>query len=518
MPNHELYQSAMDKLMPSAAWQQDTLNKLAAARAEMQAEQADAEPKGKAKSKTVRFQKAKKAAIPLAAAAAVALAAIPAAMSANQSSLLKAASPDSVLQNGDQLPCKRDVCPEPYTDHSVQPELAAQQTELPVIHASDQPSFYSAKSSNAAEDFDIAGDRLLTTANNEALPQVVWHYDKSGMGRGTQWLIRDLSDLDTSNPTQNLPQDQLPTQLPVWQAPTAADMTARMQQAADLLSLTLIPDPVEECPKGYPRPELWPDCVHGHLVNPDLYQPDKDFQNQPEGAVVWEVQSYRTNLQISRPGNMPNAIQQHSSDAQQDSAQKALDQFSRFMDATSLILSPDPVFYSDDGTRTSNHTHFWHSPSHPEDSIDQQLLDYSFKTLTAEPGAEEPLAYAELGRLPDSPLMGLYPVRSLEDAKAALKKELDKDAKNGFFTYDLPNGATGRYTLTPDDIVGWKLQYHQDFLSPTILPVYTFTLRIPVPVPEIFPYSEWTQDPEEFQLVKEYTVSALPDDCCVDWA
>lgn len=98
--------------------------------------------------------------------------------------------------------------------------------------------------------------------------------------------------------------------------------------------------------------------------------------------------------------------------------------------------------------------------------------------------------------------VGQYPLRSLEQAEAALQALLDAEQQS----------AGREYALTAQDIAAWRLDYAQTPENPYIQPVYVFYLKTPLAPAD----AGDTGEGEAARAVYAcYTVSALPAEYCL---
>lgn len=493
MENHELYKSAMDKITPSEHWQQDTLQKLAEARAQMAAEAENPAPK----KKTIPF--AKRAVPVVAAAAVMAVLVVPAAMRLPQggkSGELAAAfdskaAPEALESMNEAAAAAEDSGePAPAT-------LFRNAAAFP-LEAGEMVSLRPQDTDPCPESAEEPGP--LQSAKTVKLPAVQFYQDKDSAVPHLVYTIRSLEDAATQNPTWNLPADQLPQALPVWQAHAGPEngrlLAARMEKAAELLGLVYLPDAEEPLPKDYPNPELWPELACGSLMDPALYDPEQALSRQPEGALVWKVQARQNALSLF--GNSSRPKPEENPDFEREAVRRSLETFGPMLGTDTLAYSP-------------GQTDFWYDPGLAEDDIGQKLLDYSFRRLEVSGAYENgDSEFLTVSSMPSSPLLGQYPLLSLEDAKAALETKMQQNPPLAIFA-DSPEQKIEN--LSSDDVIAWEIEYFEDFLSPTILPLYHFVVKVPVEASELAAQSGEAISETDL-AVADYYISALPKELC----
>lgn len=496
MENHELYKSAMDKITPSDRWQQDTLQKLAEARAQMAAEAENPTPK----KKTIPF--AKRAVPVVAAAAVLAVLVVPAALRlpstdkglASVAAFDSEAAPEALESMNEAAAAAEGSAPKApvtlFRNAAAFPLKAGEQVSLRPQDADPCPE-------SAEEPSSLQSTMVVK------LPAVQLYQDKASCLPHLVYTISSLEDTATQNPTWNLPADQLPQTLPVWQAHAGPEngklLSARMEKAAELLGLVYLPDAEEELPKDYPTPELWPELASGSLMDPELYDPELELFRQPEGALVWKVQARQNALSLF--GNSSRPKPEENPDFEREAVRSALETFAP-------LLGTDTLAYS------AGEPDFWYAPGLAEDTISQKLLDYSFRRLEVSGAYENGDAeFLTVSALPSSPLLGQYPLLSLEDAKAALEKQMQQYPPLAILADSTEQKIEN---LSSDDVIAWEIQYFEDFLSPAILPFYHFVVKVPVEASELFAPSE---EPiaETDLAVAEYYISAVPEELCTSF-
>ena len=473
MEQHELYKSAMDKVTPSDGWEQDTLQKMAALRAEMNSEKSSQ----KKKKNALSFRRAL---VPMAAAAVLTLVVIPTAQNLPKIS--------TQLFSGNAAAAYQF------------PETAQESPEEGT-NAGDRPDTALAKDS-----VKVSRQSMDQTMHN-GLPVLNWVQENQGMGGGSYTdFYKDISDFKTQNPTQDLPTDQLPKELPVWYAPAGPEnsivLAERLQKTADQMGLTLLYEPdflpsyePEKVPDGYPHPELWPHYISGMLMDPQLYNPELATFEQKEGTRLWRTNTSGVNLTLNRfdPWN-PLEGQFDDPKLAEQANRLAVQQFGSLIGLKNAASQPD--------TSQITIESFVYEAGSPQDSIKQKLLNYSFKRVSASLTEDGQLGRVSLTDLPASPQAGTYPVRSLEDAKQALAEELAQ--------------ADSEIPLSVDDLLTWQIIYYSSPFNPYILPVYQFTLRVPQNPAELPQYCD-LKNAEDYSLCTTYYISAIPDEYCVEW-
>ena len=455
MPDHKDYQSAMDKVAPSDAWKAATLEKMAAARA--QQEKPKAAP---------RLRVAKKVGIPLAAAAAVALLAVPAAV---RSGVLSAGG-------GTSAPSTALFSAAAYNETA--PGTARTEDAL-------QDEAQAKAAPTAPRDFDLG--------EHEGLPVLVLGDDSGGMGGGATFVAERLDDIRGNNPTWNISANQLPATLPVWHAQSggnAAPLAGLLNATAEALGLPLVQDEAEEAPTGYPSPELWPYNLSGSLMDPDHWEPELPLHEQldPSKAKAWNVSASGTTVNAFRDGEGESEDYQAGDDA-------ALALFGELagIETPGYELCTDVNYYGEENC----FQHFCFEAGGA--TVTERLLNYSFRRVKGNLDGTGELCHFNLTFPPESETVGDYPLRTPEEAKAALQVILDEEQASGMREYD----------LSVEQVEGWQLEYAQSSMNPYIQPVYRFWLKTDLTPEDAF------YENAEGNVYVSYTVSALPEGYCI---
>ena len=454
MPDHKDYQSAMDKVAPSEDWKAATLQKMAAARA------------GQEKTKAApRLRVAKKVGVPLAAAAAVALLAVPAAL---RSGLFAAsggtAAPSAALFSA----AYSETAPETAGTGDALQDEAQQKSAAPPVR-----------------DFDLG--------EYEGLPVLVLGDDSGGMGGGATFVAESLDDIRGNNPTWNISANQLPATLPVWHAQSggnAAPLAGLLNATAEALGLPLVQDEAEEAPTGYPSPELWPYNLSGSLMDPDHWEPELPLHEQldPSKAKAWNVSASGTTVNAFRDGDGTLGDPRAGDEA-------ALALFGELagIETPGYELCTDVNYYGDENC----FQHFCFEAGGA--TVTERLLNYSFRRVEGNLDGTGELSHFNLTFPPESETVGDYPLRTPEEAKAALQTVLDEEQASGMREYD----------LSAEQAEGWQLEYAQSSLNPYIQPVYRFWLKTDLTPEEAF------YENAGGNVYVSYTVSALPEGYCI---
>lgn len=454
MPDHKDYQSAMDKVAPSEDWKAATLQKMAAARA--QQERPKAAP---------RLRVAKKVGIPLAAAAAVALLAVPAAL---QSGLFAAsggtAAPSAALFSA----AYSETAPETARTEDALQDEAQQKSAAPPVR-----------------DFDLG--------EYEGLPVLVLGDDSGGMGGGATFVAERLDDIRGNNPTWNISANQLPATLPVWHAQSggnAGPLAGLLNATAEALGLPLVQDEAEEAPTGYPSPELWPYNLSGSLMDPDHWEPELPLHEQldPSKAKAWNVSASGTTVNAFRDGDGTLGDPRAGDEA-------ALALFGELagIETPGYELCTDVNYYGEENC----FQHFCFEAGGA--TVTECLLNYSFRRVKGNLDGTGELCHFNLTFPPESETVGDYPLRTPEEAKAALQAILDEEQASGMREYD----------LSVEQVEGWQLEYAQSSMNPYIQPVYRFWLKTDLTPEDAF------YENAEGNVYVSYTVSALPEGYCI---
>lgn len=455
MPDHKDYQSAMDKVAPSEDWKTATLQKMAAARA--QQERPKAAP---------RLRVAKKVGVPLAAAAAVALMAVPAAL---QSGLFASsggtAAPSAALYSAAAY---NETAPDTARTEDALQDEAQQKSAAPAVR-----------------DFDLG--------EYEGLPVLVLGDDSAGMGGGVTFVAERLDDIRGNNPTWNITANQLPATLPVWYAQNgehAGPLAGLLNATAEALGLPLVQDEAEEAPTGYPSPELWPYNLSGSLMDPDHWEPELPLHEQldPSKAKAWNVSASGTTVNAFRDGDGTLGDPRAGDEA-------ALALFGELagIETPGYELCTDINYYGDENC----FQHFCFEAGGA--TVTERLLNYSFRRVKGNLDGTGELCHFNLTFPPESETVGDYPLRTPEEAKAALQTVLDEEQASGMREYD----------LSVEQVEGWQLEYAQSSMNPYIQPVYRFWLKTDLTPEDAF------YENAEGNVYVSYTVSALPEGYCI---
>lgn len=455
MPDHKDYQSAMDKVAPSEDWKAATLQKMAAARA--QQERPKAAP---------RLRVAKKVGVPLAAAAAVALLAVPAAL---QSGLFASsggtAAPSAALYSAAAY---NETAPDTARTEDALQDEAQQKSAAPAVR-----------------DFDLG--------EYEGLPVLVLGDDSAGMGGGVTFVAERLDDIRGNNPTWNITANQLPATLPVWHAQSgehAGPLTGLLNATAEALGLPLVQDEAEEAPTGYPSPELWPYNLSGSLMDPDHWEPELPLHEQldPSKAKAWNVSASGTTVNAFRDGDGTLGDPRAGDEA-------ALALFGELagIETPGYELCTDVNYYGEENC----FQHFCFEAGGA--TVTERLLNYSFRRVKGNLDGTGELCHFNLTFPPESETVGDYPLRTPEEAKAALQTVLDEEQASGMREYD----------LSAEQAEGWQLEYAQSSMNPYIQPVYRFWLKTDLTPEEAF------YENAGGNVYVSYTVSALPEGYCI---
>lgn len=478
MSNLEHYRSAMAKVTPGEGWKAATLAKMAEARQESGGAGEPAPQPPPREKRAVRWRRA---ALPLAAAAAFALVAVPAALRGGLFSGGSAAA-------APQLAAANDCAPAAGSPEAGSPEAA--------------PRVSGGTAKTDGSGFDLG--------RVDGRPVLVWGETGSGgMGSEVIYLAKTAGELKTANPTYNLPQESLPAELPVWYAQSGQQgsgaLPALLQKAADFLGLPLKADDPGPAPTGYPTPQLWPYSYTGRLVNADLWQDQLPAQEQPAGSALWRLNASGTQLTLQNLSSAGSDETQYASpSAVRQADDAALAQFAGLAGLQTPAWQTPGASYTCAGEAIYE-DHFYYEAGDEADTISQRLFNYSFKRVYGSLGTGGELRLARLTLPPETQVVATYPLRTLEDAQAALQARLDAELQNGWRDYALSSG----------DLVAWELEYDQDPMNPYIQPVYVFTLKTPLtPAQASYDFA----GSEQYACYVKYKVSALPESYCVEWA
>ncbi len=490
MENHELYRSAMDKITPSAQWEQDTLQKLAKARAEVA---------GPAPEKKIRFH-AKRALPVLAAAAAAVVLVIPAARSLPAKST---AAADTAMEGAFDDALLEGAARAVDGAEQAAPFALFRNAGGPALEAGEEISLRDALPDHPDPCPENQPAPAAEMAGGGGSPAPVrWYRDEANGVSHEVYSIHSLDDIKTQNPTWNLPQEQLPKALPVWQAHAGFEngrlLFDRMEEAAQILGLPLLKSPAEPVPTGYPAPELWPDFAAGSLMDPELFVPELPLFEQSREVVLWHLQAAQNYIQLDYAQPMVETVP--DPELERTAVRKALETFGSMLGTDTLVYSPDEFG-------------FWYDPGLAEDAAGQKLLNYSFKRLElSAPDENGDPRWLRISQMPSSPLMGSYPLLSLKEAKAALDARLKLEPPTAPLRESDPQPVKN---VSAEDVIAWEIQYFEGSFSPSILPVYHFVVKVPVKADALFVPDGQKAPLETDLVVADYYISALPDEFCV---
>lgn len=456
MPDHKDYQSAMDKVAPSEDWKAATLQKMAAARAQQE-------------KTTPPLRVAKRFAPQLAAAAVLALLVAPAAV--------RYLAPFAAGSGG----TAQDAASSPaVAEYSLN---AAPRAEGET--GSTQEGTQDKRAEPPVRNFDLG--------EYQGLPVLVLGDDSGGMGGGATFVAERLDDIRGNNPTWNITANQLPATLPVWHAQSggnAAPLAGLLNATAEALGLPLVQDEAEEAPTGYPSPDLWPYNLSGSLMDPDHWEPERPLHEQldPSKAKAWNVSASGTTVNAFRDGDGTLGDPRAGDEA-------ALALFGELagIETPGYELCTDVNYYGDENC----FQHFCFEAGGA--TVTERLLNYSFRRVKGNLDGTGELCHFNLTFPPESETVGDYPLRTPEEAKAALQVILDEEQASGMREYD----------LSVEQVEGWQLEYVQSSMNPYIQPVYRFWLKTDLTPEDAF------YENAEGSVYVSYTVSALPEGYCI---
>ena len=317
--------------------------------------------------------------------------------------------------------------------------------------------------------------------------------DSGGMGGGATFVAESLDDIRGNNPTWNISANQLPATLPVWHAQSggnAAPLAGLLNATAEALGLPLVQDEAEEAPTGYPSPELWPYNLSGSLMDPDHWEPELPLHEQldPSKAKAWNVSASGTTVNAFRDGDGTLGDPRAGDEA-------ALALFGELagIETPGYELCTDVNYYGEENC----FQHFCFEAGGA--TVTERLLNYSFRRVKGNLDGTGELSHFNLTFPPESETVGDYPLRTLEEAKAALQTVLDEEQASGMREYD----------LSAEQAEGWQLEYAQSSMNPYIQPVYRFWLKTDLTPEDAF------YENAEGSVYVSYTVSALPEGYCI---
>lgn len=240
-------------------------------------------------------------------------------------------------------------------------------------------------------------------------------------------------------------------------------------------------------------------------MNADLWQDQLPAQEQPAGSALWRLSASGTQLTLQNLSSAGSDETQYASlSAVRQADDAALAQFAGLAGLQTPAWQTPGASYTYAG-KAIYEDHFYYEAGGEADTISQKLFNYSFKRVYGLLGAGGELRLARLALPPETQVVATYPLRTLEDAQAALQARLDAELQNGWRDYALSSG----------DLVAWELEYDQDPMNPYIQPVYVFTLKTPLtPAQAYYDFA----GSEQYACYVKYKVSALPERYCVEWA
>ena len=263
-----------------------------------------------------------------------------------------------------------------------------------------------------------------------------------------------------------------------------------LERTADALDLPLVLDEEEEAPTGYPSPDLWPYNLSGSLMDPDHWEPELPLHEQldPSKAKAWNVSASGTTVNAFRDGDGTLGDPRAGDEA-------ALALFGELagIETPGYELCTDVNYYGDENC----FQHFCFEAGGA--TVTERLLNYSFRRVEGNLDGTGELSHFNLTFPPESETVGDYPLRTPEEAKAALQTVLDEEQASGMREYD----------LSAEQAEGWQLEYAQSSMNPYIQPVYRFWLKTDLTPEEAF------YENAGGNVYVSYTVSALPEGYCI---
>ena len=279
----------------------------------------------------------------------------------------------------------------------------------------------------------------------------------------------------------------------MWHAQSggnAAPLAGLLNATAEALGLPLVQDEAEEAPTGYPSPDLWPYNLSGSLMDPDHWEPERPLHEQldPSKAKAWNVSASGTTVNAFRDGDGTLGDPRAGDEA-------ALALFGELagIETPGYELCTDVNYYGDENC----FQHFCFEAGGA--TVTERLLNYSFRRVEGNLDGTGELSHFNLTFPPESETVGDYPLRTPEEAKAALQTVLDEEQASGMREYD----------LSAEQAEGWQLEYAQSSMNPYIQPVYRFWLKTDLTPEEAF------YENAGGNVYVSYTVSALPEGYCI---
>lgn len=461
------YQAAMAKVTPRDDWQQATLQRLAAERKALEASG------GKTPKAPVAFIKKPifyKRILPLAgAAAALLFLAVPALRGAG---VYSGGVPEAAAQSS------------AANEHA--PNRVAGDADggngMPRAALFSEPDLYEA-SQDTLPEADMKKDADSAPISPLSLPALLSLPD--------DFLYRtsNTNQIASANPTYNLPAGQLPTVLPVWQAPNYDDTTlldGYLERAADALDYGLFIDESLSIDGASPRRT-------GFLMDRQLWNPDRSVLLQ-NNAKRWRIEAEGANLYLYPVAAADGAVPQTDLQKLAELDSTALATFGALADFSypAYQAAAAHMDYSGEVSYPAT-SHFYYERGSAGDDIALQLEHYCFNRLYSRYNAQGGLVALRFTMPPLGRVQGNYPLRSLGSAL--------KDGVS-LLNESFEGSRLLQSEVTKANIVAWQLDYALDEQAGVFYPVYSFTAKLPQPT---------GKNADGYALYLQYSVPALSE-------
>ncbi len=485
------YRAALGKLAPGSAWKEDTLRKMRAIEEEQGAPPPDVPWEEK---RAVPFlTKLRRAALPVAAVLAIAivpLTTLRGCGSAGGSSMMPqqkgtdTAAPFT-LSNG---------APAGAGDGEESSSVASASTRS-TQEMADGPSA-PAQSAEGNGDVGCAMIRgpvthsdLEVTLPADGSTQFAFTHQGGDGGAGRQIVkTPDAAELAGSNPTLDLPAEDMPTALPVYRTLTdSGEMYDVLANTASILGETVV-----EEREGF-----------------DAEVVTKEYL---DAGVPWQVPHAFVHTENRLSLGLKHYTIRYSSYAEAELLMEAPDglegeELARYYyDNYGAKLQPmeNPVMETRGSYSFYKKYHgylYWYEAGEADDTIETQLYNYMFRQMRfAEKEEDNALQVVDYTVPPEE--IGVGSLRTLDEAKQVL---FDGGAWIGGYE---PGGYDGEAV----NILHWELAYHTSDLSEIVQPVYVFL--IDTPDDSVPPFDDG--EIEDYKYVTYAYVPALQEEYVVE--
>ncbi len=491
------YRAALGKLAPGSAWKEDTLRKMRAIEEERGAPPPDAPWEEK---RAVPFlTKLRRAALPVAAVLAIAIVPL--------TTLRGCGSADG----SSMMPQQKDTAAAPFTLSNGAPARAGDGEESSSVASASTRSTQeiadgpSAPAQSAEGNGDVGcaiirgpvtHSDLEVTLPADGSTQFPFTHLVEGMGGMGGFIVKtpDAAELAGSNPTLDLPAEDMPTALPVYRTMTdSGEMYDVLANTASILGETVVEEregfdaetiPQDALDAGVPwrvphafvDTENWLSLSFKHYdvhyysyANAASDAEDDALMEAPAGLAGEELLRYYYDNYGAKLQPLENP------------ALETTGNYSYYKD------------YSSDS--------FWYEAGEPDDTLETRLYNYTFKQIKLAVKQEDNTLFVVDYTVPPEEI-GVGSLRTLDEAKQVL---FDGGAWIGG---DEPGGYDGEAV----NILHWELAYHTSDLSEIVQPVYVFL--IDTPDGSVPPFDDG--EIEDYKYVTYAYVPALQEEYVVE--